>query len=232
LKIDIKEDGGIGNIQRAELRFVQDGQVWHQSETYIYFDKDQLVHVVDPYGYLADTDLKILEKNQYNLIFDFEFSFAKANGLSGFILKSTDIYGNTAEKQYLDMIQIVESGPIQQSEIISETESEITSQIETEVQQELVAPNKPQIPIWVKNNANWWSENQIDDSNFVAGIDYLITQKIVIIPESETSSGAELTKDIPGWVKANAGWWGQGLITDDDFVQGMQWLISNGMMGI
>ena len=54
----------------------------------------------------------------------------------------------------------------------------------------------------------------------------------MIIPESETSSDAELTKDIPGWVKADAGWWGQGLITDDDFVQGMQWLISNGVMGI
>ena len=31
-----------------------------------------------------------------------------------------------------------------------------------------------QIPDWVKNNAGWWAEDQIDDKTFATGIEYLI----------------------------------------------------------
>jgi len=36
-----------------------------------------------------------------------------------------------------------------------------------------------QIPAWIKNNAKWWSEGQIGDSDFVSGIQYLITNGIM-----------------------------------------------------
>ena len=36
--------------------------------------------------------------------------------------------------------------------------------------------------------------------------------------------------DVPDWVKNNAGWWADGLIDDDSFVSGIQWLISNGII--
>lgn len=35
------------------------------------------------------------------------------------------------------------------------------------------------IPSWIKNNAKWWSEGQIDDSAFVSGIQYLIQNGIM-----------------------------------------------------
>ncbi|MEX0657098.1 MAG: AN1-type zinc finger protein [Nitrosopumilaceae archaeon] len=41
-----------------------------------------------------------------------------------------------------------------------------------------------QIPIWIKNNALWWSEGNIDDSEFVQGIQYLINNYIIDLPES------------------------------------------------
>ena len=31
--------------------------------------------------------------------------------------------------------------------------------------------------------------------------------------------------DVPDWVKNNAGWWADGLIDDNSFVSGIQWLI-------
>jgi len=37
---------------------------------------------------------------------------------------------------------------------------------------------------------------------------------------------------IPDWIKNNAGWWADGMIPDDAFVSGLQWLISNGFMKI
>jgi len=37
------------------------------------------------------------------------------------------------------------------------------------------------IPDWIKNNANWWSENLIDDTDFINGLQYLIEHKIIKI---------------------------------------------------
>ena len=39
-------------------------------------------------------------------------------------------------------------------------------------------------------------------------------------------------KEIPAWVKNNAGWWGQGLISENDFLQSTEWLIENGLIRI
>ena len=44
--------------------------------------------------------------------------------------------------------------------------------------------------------------------------------------------GSAQEATIPDWIKNNAGWWAGGLIDDDSFVSGIQWLISNGVMTI
>lgn len=36
--------------------------------------------------------------------------------------------------------------------------------------------------------------------------------------------------NIPPWIKNNAKWWSEGAITDNDFVQGIQFLITNGII--
>ena len=35
---------------------------------------------------------------------------------------------------------------------------------------------------------------------------------------------------MPDWIKNNAGWWADGLIDDNSFISGIQWLISNGII--
>ena len=37
------------------------------------------------------------------------------------------------------------------------------------------------IPVWIKNNAGWWAEGQIDDNSFVQGIQFLIKEGIMKI---------------------------------------------------
>jgi len=83
------------------------------------------------------------------------------------------------------------------------------------------------IPDWVKNNAGWWATDQIDDSAFLQGIQYLIKEGIMVIPPAETSESPE-SQQVPAWIKNNAGWWADGQIDDNSFVSGLQWLISNG----
>ena len=37
------------------------------------------------------------------------------------------------------------------------------------------------VPSWVKNNAKWWSEDLIEDTDFINGIEYLIKKQIISI---------------------------------------------------
>jgi hypothetical protein len=86
------------------------------------------------------------------------------------------------------------------------------------------------IPTWIKNNAGWWAEGTISDSDFIQGIQFLIKNQIMKIPTTQVGSGT--SQVIPAWIKNNAGWWAEGTISDSDFIQGIQWLITNGIMKV
>ena len=96
--------------------------------------------------------------------------------------------------------------------------------------EEIISENIIEIPAWIKNNAGWWSEDLIGDSDFVSGIQYLITEGIMTIPA--TQSGTSTSQEIPAWIKNNAGWWSEDLIGDSDFVSGIQYLITEGIMNV
>ncbi len=87
------------------------------------------------------------------------------------------------------------------------------------------------IPDWVKNNAGWWADGQIDDNSFVQGLQFMIKEGIMKIPVTEQGSGSQ-DNEIPDWVKNNAGWWADGQIDDNSFVQGIQFMIKEGLMKI
>ena len=87
------------------------------------------------------------------------------------------------------------------------------------------------IPEWIKNNAGWWANGDIDDDSFVQGIQFLIKEGIMKIPPTTQGPGSG-GNEIPEWIKNNAGWWANGDIDDDSFVQGIQFLIKEGIMTI
>ena len=87
------------------------------------------------------------------------------------------------------------------------------------------------IPSWIKKNAGWWADGSIDDNSFVQGIQFLIKERIIQIPQTAQGSGTG-SNQIPDWIKKNAGWWADGSIDDNSFVQGIQYLIKEGIMKI
>ncbi len=86
------------------------------------------------------------------------------------------------------------------------------------------------IPSWIKNDAKWWSQGQVDDSQFVKGMQYMIQNGIMKIPPTSTTTTT--SQSIPTWVKNNAGWWASGQISDSEFVKGIQYMITNGIITI
>ncbi len=89
---------------------------------------------------------------------------------------------------------------------------------------------KVQIPDWVRNNAGWWAEGSIDDSDFAGGIAFMIKEGIIQVPPTQSTGTGESV--IPDWIRNNAEWWSEGLISDDDFAGGLQFLIANGIISV
>ena len=87
------------------------------------------------------------------------------------------------------------------------------------------------IPDWIRNNAKWWHEQQITDSDFAQGIEYMIKQKIIHLPNLE-SSDTSTEQIIPDWIKSNAGWWADGLISDQEFANGIEFLVNLGIIRV
>jgi len=86
------------------------------------------------------------------------------------------------------------------------------------------------IPEWVKSNAGWWADGTIDDTAFIQGIQFLIKEGIMKIPETEITS--QNSDGVPAWIKNNAGWWADGTIDDTAFIQGIQFLVGQGIISL
>ena len=87
------------------------------------------------------------------------------------------------------------------------------------------------IPEWVKNNASWWADRQISQSEFTNSLEFLINEGIIYIPSPEpVSPGPD--KIIPDWVRNTAGWWSDSLIPDSEFINAMKYLIKVGIIQV
>ena len=50
----------------------------------------------------------------------------------------------------------------------------------------------------------------------------------ILIGTLDTILGQQV--QIPSWIKNNAGWWSTGQISDDEFVKGIQYMVSTGII--
>ena len=87
------------------------------------------------------------------------------------------------------------------------------------------------VPTWVKNTAGWWASDQIDDSSFLQGIQYLIKEGIMVIPPTEMLESSQ-SQEVPTWVKNTAGWWAEDKISEVEFVNAIEFLIKHGIINV
>ena len=90
---------------------------------------------------------------------------------------------------------------------------------------------KSEIPEWIKKNAAWWAEGNIDDKTFVDGIQFMVKQGIIKIPLTTQNSNLDSDR-IPEWIKKNAAWWAEGNIDDKTFVDGIQFMVKQGIIRV
>jgi hypothetical protein len=176
-----------------------------------------------------DSSSPVTEDDLKGLANDLEVDIKVGNGKKVFVDLAEDPENSGT---YLGEYTPVETGlvKIHIYGIIKGSDFEATFHPE-KVEEGSQRPLAVSIPDWIRNNAKWWSEGSIQDSDFVSGIQYLIKNDILQVPVSESSSDGVDT-EIPSWIKNNAGWWADGLISDDDFIKGIQYMITNGIIQV
>ena len=161
------------------------------------------------YGVYGDeemiTNVSIDQTIEDNLaLVAFEFEFTKPLDVSTLMIKTWDEERNPSKNYFYEAITVMDELRLADDTI-------------------------PLVPTWVKNNAGWWAEDEIDDDTFVQGLQFLIQQEILEIPVMTQTPSENMSEsdEIPEWVKNNAGWWADDLISESDFLHGIQFLIQN-----
>ena len=89
------------------------------------------------------------------------------------------------------------------------------------------------IPGWLKTHAGWWAEGMINDETYLLGIEYLVKEGIIVMPQTGAYDSDFLSPQaVPAWIKNNAGWWAGGQIDDITYVSGIQYLVNVGIIKV
>ena len=55
-----------------------------------------------------------------------------------------------------------------------------------------------------------------------------IAAVLVLLPIAQNA----YAESVPQWIKSNAGWWADGTISENEFVSGIQYLISENILAV
>jgi hypothetical protein len=191
--------------------------------------------IFDRINSVFDDRILWLEKN--NLLLD-EISQYDNSGLyiasshkekSTLLLEKFLIFQNVAKLKIENNDDTITPTLEEMKELLSEAENELVDYTNILNDKKEIL-NENLVPDWIKNNAGWWAEGQIDDNSFVQGIQFMIKENIISIPNLPESS--ETAESVPAWVKNNAGWWAEGQIDDNSFVKGIEYLVKVGIIQV
>jgi len=124
-----------------------------------------------------------------------------------------------------------------------------------------VSADEVVLPSWMKTFAVWWGQDKISDQDFINTLQYLIENKLLVIPKPEIVDSKcgpglvldELTdeciirdesehqeiflesinehqKNVLSMIKTTTLWWGQDKISDQDFINALQYLVENNIL--
>jgi len=100
----------------------------------------------------------------------------------------------------------------------------------------LISTKKTPVDTYGKFSYTVELNEKFSDGKFIVKSQYgnskstVNTSSFLIV--SGITSPIEPSNEIPVWIKNNAGWWADGSIDDDSFVQGIQFLVQEGFMKI
>jgi len=227
LRFELYENQGITNLERFKMFLNFEGENYDAStiDTHITYKRGGEITIVDPHEKFEKVEIEILQVDPWNLIVNVKIIFKNTFNTS-ILVDSWDLDRNSGKKLFPDALQIVEPSILlaDTQKVLNEPTPNLTSEVLTKTE-------LTEIPVWIKSNALWWQQKQIDDSDFMAGIKYLIEKTMIEVDQNDLSNSLT-TKEIPVWISDVAGMWADDSITDEEFINIMQWLISKGILQV
>jgi len=234
LSLDLYENQGLNNIQHVTLYLSElENRLDNiqKSETFITFEKDEPLIVADPEGFFNNTRFDIRQLDAVNFVLKYEIEFVNPMDYSDILLYMWDGDRNVGQRLFEKAVKVIpletNSTDVSPDDLDTPEPSEIEPQAS-----ELIIDTSTDIPDWIKTNAGWWSDRHITDIDFAKGIEFLIKNDIIAIPQTEILTENPGEKGIPDWVRNTAGWWADGLIPDDGFVSGIKYLVEQGIIRV
>ena len=87
------------------------------------------------------------------------------------------------------------------------------------------------IPDWIKTYSKNWATGKITDSEFIMGLDFMLTNKIIVLSGLEYSANSYID-EVPPWFRNTAHWWSNDLISNQDFVNSIKYLVLENIISI
>ncbi|MDE1866823.1 MAG: hypothetical protein KGI08_03820, partial [Thaumarchaeota archaeon] len=232
LKLLIYENYGPDDVQGVSLFSNLHGEDLQipDANTIIAYDGGTTT-VTDPDGFVKSVNISTNPVND-KLQVDFEIIFANHMDTSNLIIRTWDKEDYKQDTQIVGAFRVIDSVSTQKANStfpdLVATNTPDTVKDQTLSLSSSLLQDKMSVPVWVKNNAKWWSDGKINDKNFLVGVQYLVQDGIITVPQQEGTVSSSET--IPVWVKNDARFWAEGAISDQEFVQAVQYLIDNEMM--
>ena len=217
-----------------KLRDVTSGDL-SKSDTQILYNKGKPLTVIDPNGFFEKVSVNIIEdEDTIKKFAEFEITFAKPMEKSDIVLRSWDDKLRSMDTIIYDAIEIIDPASIVET-------------VDPEPVENIIEPvaDVQKVPEWLKNTAEWWSQGEVDETTFKNAIQFLVQENIIDLP---TGPNVSVSKDdqlaqeelqldpepvpIPQWIKNTAEWWSQGEITEDDFLNAIEYLVKNEIIQI
>ena len=226
--LKIYENSSPEFLSHVELHFemkdkVIEGVIVEESTVSIIWDDKGGDIVQAVYGkeeMLEDVSIDYEIENNLAII-SIEFIFVESLDASTLMINIWDEKRNSSKNYFYEAIMVIdELKPLSDNLPFSGNDTAQELQLQSPT-----SDKTSTIPLWIKNNAGWWSENKITDSDFILGMQYLIDIEVLSVPQID-SAEAETDTNIPSWIKNTAGWWAKDQIQDTEFIQSIQFLLN------
>jgi hypothetical protein len=163
LRVLLYENSGTSALQHIALYTnLHDKDRIDKSDTYVQYDKGKPITIVDKNGYLSDTKVSFVQRNN-NVEWVFSLTFAKPMDTSNIIVRAWDIDRNSRDAIFLNAIKV------EQAQLAPSEKPE--SQPEVKQESDLVKMDpEPLLSFSLLKQWSGYSEGYVPDEEFLKNL--------------------------------------------------------------
>lgn len=133
------------------------------------------------------------------------------------------------DSQFMDLFESYQQKPVS---VVIEQNDQIVKSVYEILDRLIPTPDDHrELPEWIKSVIVWWGNDRIDDETFILIIESLIRQNVIHVSNNYVDDDLSFHEtNIPAWFKNTAKWWAAGLVPEDDLINGISFLMSQGII--